>query len=516
VFYKTLLKQMLKPFANPILDRIAVLVQRRIQTSLVPPKADISELSVPPPTLAPTLPVEELPFEVCIISLARALAASGGHEIIIPTDAERRPKNPKQVRIGFFGNLANNAYNFTKCIRRLGYDAELVIEDGWFDLFLMNRPFWEDVAVESCSYEEGLTHEHKWSQPAYVRRVAFDAEMQMKYQKRYSAIPEVQAEYKKAFGIELAPDRALLLAQHMGHWPYILAMRRYDVIQFSGAPISMGAFCPKPYVVYPTGSDLFISPFEESLFGLLMRAGYRAASKILYAGTNYKGYLDRLGPTVSMSFAPTLIDTDVYKPVEPNDYRLKWQRRVGGSKFILCACRQNWLWKRNDIFIALFANYLKKSNDPDWRLVLQAWGPDIERSKKLISELKIEDRVLWERLCSKPALFERLQAADVVADQFAMQGYGTSVLEAMAAAKPILIRFSSREVEGYFPTPPPFLSINSEEDLFAVLNNSSWLRESGRRSREWLLKNHGYEQICLAKYLLPLIAAGGGSLQEKE
>ena len=95
------------------------------------------------------------PFELRVLAAARALAADGDHRVVLPTDASAPEERPGELKIGLFGNLANNAYIFAKCLRRLGYDAELVIEDGWFDAFLLNRPFWEDVEAECIELRGG-------------------------------------------------------------------------------------------------------------------------------------------------------------------------------------------------------------------------------------------------------------------------------------------------------------------------------------------------------------------------
>lgn len=440
----------------------------------------------------------DLKFESLIISLARAIAASGDHRVTLPTDAKRLGKDPKQIKIGFFGNIANNAYNFTNCLRRLGYDAELVIEDGFFDAFLLNRPFWEDMEIECSSYEEGLLHENGWVQPSYVRRVVYDKALHDRFERRYSAIPEVQERYRNEFGIDLPADRALLLAQQMGHWPYLLAMKRYDVIQFSGAPISMGPFCPRPYVVFPTGSDLFISPFEENLFGLLMRAGYRQAAHILVPETNYPEYLGRLGWLSAVTFAPLMLDTETYAPGDGTETRTEWARRAGGTKFLLSACRQSWEWKGNDRLVRAFETFTKTAGQ-DWRLVLLEWGQDVEATKRLIEDLGLGNRVIWEKLSSKPRLRKLQQAAHLVADQFVMEGYGTTVLEGMSAGKPIILTSRRTRSRAYPMGPPPFIAASSPDEIHAALIqacNDGFITERGRESLDWVRNHHGYLAIA--------------------
>lgn len=446
---------------------------------------------------------------------ARGLAASGQHHVQLPTEVVRRVTRRRDLKIGFFGNVANNAHNFARCLRRLGYDAELVIEDGWFDTFVMNRPFWEDVDVECDSYDAASTFESGWQPPSWIRRVAYDVDLQTRYQNRRSAAAEVQALYEKAFSTPIAIDRALLLAQHMGHWPYLLAMSRYDVVQFSGAAISMAPFSPRPTVVFPTGSDLWISPFEDSVFGLLVRAGYRGAVHVLACEPAYAGHLRRL-ERATFSAAPMMIDTDRYAPGDGSAIRHKWISRSGGSRFLLAACRQTWRWKGNDRLLRGFAQFA--AGNREWRLVLQAWGDDVARSKALIADLGIEPLVIWERLCSKPVLRRSQQAADAAADQFVVAGgYGTSVLEAMAAAKPVLIMPPPAHTVAHLPSPPPFVGASDPDSIASALRTISddAARERiGQAHAQWLHSVHGYRAV--APIYLAGYAKGAGLDPEEE
>ncbi len=427
-----------------------------------------------------------------VAAAARGLAASGDWWVLPPT-LESEPR--RTARMGFVGNIANNAYNFVRCLRRLGLEAELVVEDGGFDTFLMNRPAWEDVDLECGSLEEGAAVEATWKQPAWVRRVSFDPELQMRYQGRLSAADEVRELYRAAFGRDLGADRALALAQFMGHWPLLLAMRRYDTVQLSGAAISLGPFSPRPVVVFPTGSDLFLSPFEEDLFGMLMRAGFRSARSLLLCETNYARYLDRLQTSGRRAFAPMMVDTDTYTPGSAEELRHRWG---GRGRFAVQVCRQDWHWKGNDRLLRGFARALRHGLR-DWKLVLLGWGADLERSRELVRSLGIESEVVFEPLCSKPRLRLRQRAADLVVDQMVIEGYGTSVLESMAAARPVMMRPVPPAAEPWFPEPPPFLAASDEEEVFRWFVRPDLdrvLAEVGPRSRKWVETVHAYRAVA--------------------
>lgn len=455
-------------------------------------------------------PMEKrLQLETAVFAAARGIAASGRHRVVLPTDSARI--DPAKMRIGFFGNIANNAYGFARCLRRLGHDAELVVEDGGLDGFLMNRPFWEDVEVECATYEEGLAHESKWQPSAFVRRVRHDDALDARYAGRWNAVPEVQALYKAAFGIELAPDRALVLAQRMGYWPMLLAMKSYDVVQLSGAAMLLAPFSPKPYVVFPTGGDLFITPFQESMLGLLCRAAYKGADHVLLCETNYPRYLERIEATRLRSFSPLMMDTVAYSPGDSEPLRAKWRAAVGGERFAVGVCRQAWEWKGNDRSLRGFAAFSRTPAGARWRLVLLAWGPDVEKSKALVRELGIEKLVVWEPLCSKPTLRMRQQAAHIVVDQFVMEGYGTSVLESMAAGRPVLMAPVPLDAHSMIGEPPPFIGASTPAEIeaaFARCDDDAFREKAGALSLAWVRKYHGPE-ACAPRYLAAYRAALG-------
>lgn len=431
-------------------------------------------------------------LDLLVAASARALSASGDWWVLPPTLAESKPV---AGRIGFVGNIANNAYNFVRCLNRLGTEAELVLEDDGFDSFLMNRPAWEDVDFECSSIAEGMAVEAAWKQPAWVRRVGFDPGLQVRFQGRLSAAEEVRDLYRRTFGIDLGRDRALVLAQYMGHWPLLLAMGRYDTVQLSGAAISLAPFSPRPVVAFPTGSDLFLSPFGEDLFGLLMRGGFRAARSLLLCETNYERYLDRLQTGGLRAFAPMMIDTDTYAPGPAEEVRQRWG---GKGRFAVQVCRQDWTWKGNDRVLRGFARACRQGVR-HWKLVLLGWGADLDRSRVLVRELGLEDGVIFEPLCSKPRLRLRQRAADLVIDQMVIEGYGTSVLESMAAAKPVMMRPVPAEAEHWFPEPPPFLAATDEEDVFRWFTRSDLdrlLPDLGQRSRKWVEEVHGYRAVA--------------------
>lgn len=439
-----------------------------------------------------------------LLAAARNVSARGDHRVVLPIDTARTelPRD-RPLKIGLFGNLANQAYITARALRRLGHDVELVVQQNNIDAHVLSRPYWEEVERECVAAEDAIEAADAYKLPAFVRDVSFDADLQFQYQNRPEAVEDVIDLYKQSFGRTLPRDVALLLAQWMGHWPYIRAMGNYDVVHLSMWPICLGIFCPRPFVACPLGGDLYIAPFEEDVQGLMFRAGYHAAARIFVAETDYFDYLDRLETPKPRGLMPLVVDTDIYDRGVDLELRAAWQLETGGDRFILSVCRQSWQWKGSDRLIRAFARFCDSGGER-WRLILQGWGDDFERSRDLVGELSLGGKVLWVKFCSKPTLRRRQMTADIVADQFVMEGYGASVLESMAAGKPVLIApVPERSVHHFAGDTPPFVGAKTEEEIFDALKR---LDDDGERarigslSRKWVERWHSYRTLS-TKYL---------------
>lgn len=441
-------------------------------------------------------------FAQLVQATARDIAALGDQRLVPAfemREPDTRPVRP--LKIGLFDNLANQAYITARALRRLGYDVELVVQDNWADIYPMNQPQWEECEFDDADPAAFDPSRIIWDPPDFVRYRPFSAESHNRYAGRLEAADEVATLYFDSFGKRLAPDLALLLAQNMGHWDYIRAMGDYDVVLLSMTAVLHGPFSPSPTVVCPLGSEVYSRAFDQDVGGLLCRAGFRQAAHLSVPETDYFAYLDRMEAKAPRSFMPLVVDTDIYSPGEQPELRTAWQEKIGGEHFLLGVCRQDWLWKGSDKLIRGFARF--RTEHPQaaagWRLLLQSWGTDIEASRRLVAEQGLDDVTLWLGMCSKPLLRRRQRAADAVADQFVMEGYGASVLEAMAAAKPVVMRPVPEASKHHFRTgSPPFIGAATEEEIghaLVHLADPQVRRAAGLASRAWVEAEHGYKVL---------------------
>lgn len=433
-----------------------------------------------------------------VVAAARHLALAGDHRQIPAFEISKKANAPeRKLRIGLFDNLANQAYITARALRKLGHDVEVVIQENGFDIYPLARPQWEDCEVDGVAPGDFKPEILDWEAPEFVRFVPYDHEMHNRYVGRAEAAQEVVALYREHFGKDLPRDTALVLAQHMAQWNYISAMNDYDVVMLSMSAIMLGVFSPKPVVICPLGGDLYIRGFDQDVTGLMFRAGFRQAAHLSLPETDYFSYIERMEAKAPRSFMPLIVDTDVYVPGDEPGLRAEWKAQVGGEQFLLGVCRQDWEWKGSDKLIRAFARFRARPEGKDWRLLLQAWGADIERSRALASELGLDDVTLWLSMCSKPLLRRRQRAADAVADQFVMEGYGASVLEALAAGKPVMMRPVPESARHHFRNgPPPFVAATTEDDIVAALralSTATTRDQVGDASRAWVEAEHGYK-----------------------
>ncbi len=428
-------------------------------------------------------------LRLLIQQCARGVAASGDHRVLLPTGAgSRRGTDPFGLRIALCGNMANNAYATARAMRRLGYQADALVCENFFDDFVMSRPAWEEVEVEADSYAEALVRLPAWEPPPFVRNFTYDPEFGLEFCLSLPGAAAARRLYAERCGVELPEDVGFLLAQMMSHWPYIAALADYDIAVFMAGPMMLAPFCPIPFACYPVGGDRFITPFQENLPGLLTRAGYRRSSAVFMSAPHFSEWYDRLGVTDRCALSDYFIDTDSYHPGDEPELRREWSERVGGDTFIVSTCRQSWPDKGNDRVIAAFARLAPRY--PGLRLVFVEWGDDVARSRSLAARLGVGENLLWLKLASKPLTARRQRAADIIVDQLVMASFGTCIMESMAAAKPVIARQDASDMAAPGYEPPPIVAAASEEEVVVALErclDPDFCRERGEAGRRWML-----------------------------
>ena len=417
------------------------------------------------------------------------------------------------MRILHVGNIANNAYNNAKFLRRKGIEADVLCYNY---THIMGQPEWEDAEFEGQPDE----FEPRWElfDLGHFRRPSWFIQDELQ-----PGIKKRRKWFKTQFFLERLLKEPTLLVKW---WPKYLECRAthsqprprltdvfrvyphrkrfeqwfagYDIIQaYATEPIHAWMFAPeRPCVAYEHGTMRQI-PFEHSGRGRLLALAYRKASRVLITNPDVITVAQRLGLT-NFQFIPHPVDETKYRP-RPTPLRDRLVHRYQTDLILFAPSRHNWALKGNDSLIRAFAR-LRKGVGRRAILILSDWGQEVDRSRTLIGALGLEPSVIWTLPLNKTKLIDYYNAADLVLDQFTLGVFGTVTPEAMACGKPVVMHLDRQVHEWCFPEMPPVVTARSEEEIFARLMELS--DDPGRRAaigqaaREWVVKHHGWELVA--------------------
>lgn len=413
------------------------------------------------------------------------------------------------MKIGVYGNLANNAYIHARLLRRAGVDAEMVIdpiERG----FVMSDPRWEDLDLELPSNDLSSDALPTTSLPEWVRDETPDV----------TPTSVRRAELAKA---ALQGYRSLALAYRTAGWqavPYAAAyakvirrMRTFDCAFVFGLGPVVAGLAGIPFVTLPFGGDITIVPFAdgdgwqgqeepgtrppggpEPFIAALQRYGLSRADRLLLCDPGFFAYVERLGLRDKAIPFHYGMDTEMYSPGPEAEIRHKLLGTDTDRILIFVPARQDWYWKGSDLMLKGFAGAAAARDDV--MLVCSGWGADLERSRQLIAELGIGSKVrLLDHALSKQRLLRYYRAADIVMDQFTLGSYGGSSLEAMSCAKPLLIHIDDAAFRAHGDGTPPVVNVREPHDiarrLTELFDSPERRAQIGADARRWVVERHG-------------------------
>jgi glycosyltransferase involved in cell wall biosynthesis len=407
------------------------------------------------------------------------------------------------MRLAVFENLANSAYVLTKVLRRHGQEADLVLDP--FDRYVMSDPRWEDLDTELAGNGLDAGALPPVELPEWVRRrPAADGRLERRA-RAVAAAPAMRREVRLALRVA-GPRGALAVLDRA--W-VVRTLASYDCVIAYGMGPAWAAFARVPCVAATWGGDITMVPFydtgdweghetvplpepraERYAEARLQRLGYRRAGRILINDPRFTAYAERLGHADKSVEFGLFVDTERYAPGPEVELRRTLLGGPDDGLIVFMPSRHDWYWKGTDRLLRGFAKAAEGRRDAV--LVCAGWGADLERSRRLIAELGIGDRVrVLSSVMSKGRLRRYYRAADVVADQFKVGSYGGASLEAMSCARPLLISLEP----GRFDSPPPVVDVLEPDEIARALAELFADPEArarvGERAREWVVANHG-------------------------
>lgn len=470
------------------------------------------------------------------------------------------------MRTAICGNIAGNAYALAKGLRGLGVGADSFdMGAGW----VFSLPIWDEGefdfraqgfnnAIEIWRTSR-ITTDNDWRRPSWAKILGNDGK-------------DVQPWYDTQEDFEADID-AVLLGRHtinrtegMQRYDLLKALERsrtpedrweevieyhtlelagghdwrarirtiveggYDLAVLCGPTATIGTLLPKevPYITFEH-STMRDAPELRTLTQRALALAYQHADWNVITNADCWEAAGMLGVRHNASFIPHPLDEQKFTPDPGPDTDAG--RATAAARAALC----DWLHcelllfaparhcsntaigaKRNDRYLYAFSRYVTDAEPqgaPKAGLVLMAWGDkdDLDASRGLIEALGLTERVIWQAPQPRPRLVQFYRAADIVLDQFSDVGsFGTTTVEAMACAKPVITYYSHEVhrwcVDVFGGEQPPLRSARTVDDIYEGL--VFWAMHPhergnvGRRAREWVQKWHSLPRVANAHLAL--------------
>lgn len=359
------------------------------------------------------------------------------------------------MKIALIDNMNNNFFALARYLRDFGLDAELFLIPGQVNKhFNPQADTWRDVA------ELGWVKDFPGT---YMLRDCYRASSVKKIQKTF-------LNYERVISCGLATG----ILYHAGI--------KTDLFIPFGADLYNSPFFSRWQLDY-FSPDVVKRAAYACIMSKLQRSGIKTAGRIV-ANSNWKmasDALDKLGVT-SINL-PRIM---VYKEPIPERCQRQYAWIERHDFVVFSPTRHLWKsnadpmsdfslhggMKRNDKLIRAFYRLVEKSIYKSPLLILCKYGDDVGASEQLISELKLQDYVVWLPLLPRREIVSIMTKSTFVADQFRQRMSATSsgtTNEALAYGTPVITNTDGAIAD---PSDPyfnaPIFDAISEDEIVKV------------------------------------------------
>ena len=243
-----------------------------------------------------------------------------------------------------------------------------------------------------------------------------------------------------------------------------------NILAYGEGPIyTLLAGCPS-YAAYEHGTIRTL-PFQDSLQGRLIKASYLAAKRVFITNGDYVSASPRL------EFAPgqAIYSPHAFDERAINELIATIPAKPQGKRKIqfFAPARQDWTrhdpisCKANHLIIEAMAQLVSAGNT-NFSIEFVAWGQDLEATRALISERKLDSFVTWCQPLTKSELWKRYLSADGVLDQFLIGSLSGVSFEALAAGARV-ITLCGDDMAAFFGEAPPMLGAGTSAEICAAM-----------------------------------------------
>jgi len=414
-------------------------------------------------------------------------------------------------RVALCGNIANNAFNMARILRRLGHDARLC-DDG-MDVFPFSRPVWETRAL-TLSFEEVSTRLWRASDWGPIEaRVGYFGDEAVEVpppvgclESGLIALRDLVRPRRVLSGLSAAA-RARMLDHRRVHARTVEWMAGFDVVVAFGYHAALAAwFSGRPTIYFTYGGDMRVQLADPNdADPVLAEILTHVLSDDLFVIDAYgcdreiHDILSARGLEGKSTYA-CLPNVDTELARRPRD-RARLRAELGWPEdrlVFFMAARVDERWKRSSLFLEAFAAFAAERDRVS--LALTGWGADFEAARaRFTADQRLASRVTFLDECySKPRLFDLYAAADVVVDQFAVGSLGSVSFEALCMGRPVLTHLAAFNFLSY-PEPPPVINARTgaavARALSECVDHSERLADVGARSAAWYRRVYAEENL---------------------
>lgn len=298
------------------------------------------------------------------------------------------------------------------------------------------------------------------------------------------------------------PDRAdQLTADDLAVWSvgedWGTVLDRYDVVQcYATDPIVALQTAIRPYVAFEHGTlrDFTLADNPVSRMNAI---AYREADHVFVTNGDCLAYAERLGIE---RYTPMIHPVDVER--HERDYPdevAAIRRRIGADVILLCPLRHDWAIKGTDVHIRALPEIVATTAG-SVRLVLCAWGAEIDASRALIEELGMTDHVVWLPPLDRLGLITYMKASSVLLDQMALPHFGATAPQGLAAGIPVVMSYDPSSTEWIVDQPAPILAAFDPAGVaraVATALDPAWRADFEDRARAWIHEQHHPRRLVL-------------------
>lgn len=280
---------------------------------------------------------------------------------------------------------------------------------------------------------------------------------------------------------------------------------RYDVIQGYATDGIFPLLANVPYVAFEHGTIRNI-PFEDTTQGQLCALTYKLANRVCVTNADNIVAAKKLGLD-NYDFVPHPINQEFLSPDSRAERLFQDLHNDMQSDFIIFhPSRHHWEaqrhpdWEKgNDIFIRGFARFVKEVN-PKAAAIFIEWGKTVAESRRLLEELHVTDRAVWLQPMPNRRMVRYIYATDLLADQFYLGAFGSTMPKALACGKPAMLYLNYGIHKWCFAAPPPVINARTEQEVFEglvkVYSDKARYSEIAATGKTWYKKYHSNEVVA--------------------